>query len=124
MPEQEEAMLFDTAILWELAGNDRDNEPTVLTPYEIVCRWDQGRRYTQDPLKGLVDTAITLITVQEIPIGSIVWHGIFEDLPDPPTDLFEVHSVNITTDIRGVSEYREYELKRFGNTLPEIVGTS
>lgn len=124
MPAPEVAFLNDPAILWEFAGLDRDNEPTILTPYEINVRWDASRTKVIGQDGQLINTDVQIIADQQVPIGSIMWQGIWEDLDDPPINLFRVVYASETPDIRGGEKSFEYSLARFNNTLPDIVGTS
>lgn len=125
MPAMEQAFLFDNAVVWEFAGNDRDNEPTILTPYQIKCRWE-GTPNTRgvDSTGQLVRYDAFLIANEEYPLGSIFWLGYIEDLPAGSNELYRSVSVEKVKDMRGIDESIIYNLQRFADTLPDIVGTS
>lgn len=124
MPAQEVAFLFDSAVVWEMAGVDRDNEVTVLTPYEVRARWEAGpSTKVVDQAGQLVRTDGSVYIEEDLPLGSILWNGIIEDLASPPVDLFRIVATDHVIDIRGITTQRSYSLVRFHNTLPAIVGT-
>jgi hypothetical protein len=124
-PAQELAFLFDDVVVWLSAGVNRDNEEVILTPYQINARWDNNLRQMRDTTGKLVNTDVVAFVDEDIPMGSIMWLGIFQDLPNPVTDLFKVISINSTDDIRNVDETtRELGLVRYKNVLPQIIGTS
>lgn len=125
MPPMEQALLFDKAVVWEFVGNDRDNEPTVLTPYEITCRWE-GTPNTRgvDQTGQLVRYDAFIIGEEEYPLGSIFWLGYLDDLPAEPNELYRSVSIEKIKDIRGIDESIIYNLQRFTDTLPDIMGTS
>ena len=126
MPEQEVAFLFDDIVLWLSAGTDRDNEEQVLTSYHINGRWDPDVHQMRDATGKLVNTDVAVIVEEkeEITIGSIMWLGLVQDLPNPPTNLFKVIAICETRDIRARSPETQIGLVRYKNTLPNIVGSS
>lgn len=126
MPPQEHAFLFDKAVIWELAGVDSENEPTILTPYEISVRWDDSTGKILDATGQLVNFDAQVMAAEDYPLGSIFWLGLLADLPDPVTgiDLYRSIFREATRDIRNVDTSYLYSLKRFHQTLPDIIGTS
>ncbi len=123
MPAQEEAFLFDDAVVWESAGVDRDNEPVVLTPYKIMVRWDTNSSKGIDQTGQLIRYDASLQTQEEYPLGSIFWKGRLEEIDYTDLDLFRSVSKEETLDIRGIDTDRHYNLLRFNKALPDIVGT-
>ncbi len=130
MPPMETSFLFDDIVYWPYSGVDRDNEEQILSGYQIKGRWDTDLRQMRDATGKLVNTDVQLITDQEdVVIGSIMWLGLVQDLPNPVTDvtdLFKVIAVNETNDIRKTADVMEREigLARYKNTLPTITGNS
>lgn len=124
MPAQEEAFLFDEAVIWEAAGVDKHNEPVILTPYKILVGWDNKSYKSIDNAGQPVRFDASIQTSEEYPLGSIFWLGKLEDFEDETTPaLFRSVSKEETYDIRGIEIERRYNLLRFNTTLPEIVGT-
>ena len=125
MPAQEVAFLFDDATVWEFAGVDRDNEPTVLTPYGIKARWDETSGKTLDQTGQLINYDATIFTETDYPLGSIFWQGRFENYEeDAPVNLYRSISRSVTKDIRGMDTEYSYSLRRYQKELPDVVGTS
>ncbi len=125
MPAMEVAFRFDYAVLWEANGVDRDNEEQVKTPYELLVRWDDRFSQMRDSTGKLVRIDASIITDQDVPMSSILWQGMFKDLPVPVIDnLYKVIAVEVINDIRGGETYREYGLTRYKRTLPAVTGTS
>lgn len=125
MPEMEVAYLNDDAVVWEYIGDDRDGEPTIRTPYSISVRWDDSQNKTGPNAVGdLVRFDATIITEEDYPLGSIFWRGHISEIEDdPPVTLFRSVSRDVTNDIRGMSVERVYNLVRFNQELPAILGT-
>jgi hypothetical protein len=84
----------------------------------------------RDATGKLVNTDVQLIVEdKDIVIGSIMWLGLVQDLPNPVTSvtkLFKVIAVQETRDIRRTDDIKERQLGlvRYKNTLPLITGLS
>lgn len=131
MPAQEVAFLFDTAVIWVYLGVDRDNEEQVAAPYQLDCRWDESRTQMRDQTGKLINVDVQVLIdydpyIGDVPIGSIMWLGITDDLPATFNgDLMKVVAFQKTHDIRRVEGTTEriIGLVRYKNKLPAVVGS-
>lgn len=117
----ENASLTSKAVLWEAAGHDRHGKVQVSAAVEIDCRWEEGRRASVDVQGTPIAVDVTMFVDQEVAAESIVWHGELVDLPSPPTGLYQVVLVNYTPDIKGIETQRDVGLKKYSDSLPEVV---
>lgn len=123
MPPLERAGLIGKAVVWEFSARTRNNEIRVKTPYEIDVRWDASSSQVRDQTGKLVRTDATIFLDQQIPIDSIMWQGMYDDLDNPPDNLFIVVSNDYTQDTRGINTERHVNVARYHNVLPPILGT-
>lgn len=123
MPVPELNGRHQKAVLWELAGPDVHNEPTVYNPEEISVRWEETRRESRDALGNTIIIDAAVMVAQEIPVGSIMWLGALADLPVTPTNLKQVVGYDDTPDIKNRVSQRNVMLMKFNDTLPVTVGT-
>lgn len=117
MPAPERWGHFQSAVLWPRLGYDGYGQPVVdLIPRQIRVRWDDT--YRQVATKDGTPTAIeaTVSTNLTFPVGSLLWLGQEIDLP-ATADIMEVHSVNVTPDLKNRVSYKEYQLKRWKGTI-------
>ncbi len=129
MPALETSDCTDDAVLWTRNGADVNSNPTLDTPIRLKVRWVDKASSTMDPKNTVIglDAQIAVANCMEIPVDSIVWHGNLGDIPGtaenpvPDADLYQVKSSSVARDIKGRVCRREYGLKRFGDTLPEVL---
>ena len=65
-----------------------------------------------------------VVTVEDVPVGSVMWLGGLDDLPGtamvPEEDAMQVITVPVTPDIKGRFKSRTLMLMRMKDTMPEV----
>ncbi len=124
MPRLGRTNLNQKAVLWKADGYDSYGEPTIAAPQEIDCRWDQDRRENVSDQGTPIAIDATAVVTIDIPVGSILWQGALEDLPEPPTNLFKVVSFSSVPDIKARVYIMDVSMQRYSESLPSTVATS
>lgn len=120
MPPIEVCDLNQDAVLWEFVRQDRFGKPVVKTPVAIKVRWVANETQPNGPFKNTIGSTKTVITTRTIPIMSVLWQGRLKDLPDNPSDLREVTTVNTTPSLKATETRFEYTLTKYTQELPVI----
>lgn len=124
MPAPELDYRFQKAQLWMRTGTDEYSNPLLSGRQELVVRWENKQIEMIGPnaqpikLDALVQAVIT------IEVGSIMWEGREENLPENVedyTNLMEVVAYDYIPDVKGRVVRRTYGLKRYNQTLPTVV---
>lgn len=121
MAHPEKRSRYQKAVHWPLYGYDGNGEPTVSSPQEITCRWEDVTRQIMgdNGTPIAIDAEVWVDT--DVAEGSMMWKGQLIDLPDPATDIMEVVGHDEIPDVKGrVSETVLY-LKRYRDSLPTVV---
>lgn len=124
MPPLELMDRHTTAVLWPLAGYDREGQPYVTQTgrTEIQVRWNRQRRQVTDAENNTVVIDGTVIGDRDVAVGSVLWEGAEEDIPgtayEPTSNLFLIYSSNKFNDIKGRNIRYEWMVVRHSNTLP------
>jgi hypothetical protein len=121
MPAMEVADHNDKVVLYEASGVDDYGNPTVLSPVELNCRWEDAAREVITPDSGVVACDAVIFVSREIPVGSLIWRGALTDLPVTPTNLKQVIRSNSIPALKKRFVQRDCMLMRYSNKLPEIV---
>lgn len=121
MPPLEIADHYDDVVCWESVGVDAYGQRTVQDPVGLKVRWEPTYQEILSADGARVRIDIVAHTSQDIPIGSIMWEGHIVDLPDSPTDLYEVMGHDTTADLKNRYTNRGVLLRRFRDSLPTIV---
>jgi hypothetical protein len=126
MPDIEEAVLNDDALLWQAVGQARDGRFTVKSVPESVCvQWNDTQATALDRDGNVVAIDAQVKIACNVPPGSIMWHGTLDDLPGtgltPISGIMEVASVQRAKDIKGQTTAYQLGLKRYRDTLPQLV---
>lgn len=128
MPPPAYAHLKQTALLWEKSGSDEYNEPRVGPPEEVRCRWENRQTVMRSPAGEPMTVDATVVMVDDVELGSIMFEGGFDDVPGtgtgtanvPEDGLMEIVTFETMYDLRGVVLSRRYGLVFFRDTFPEI----
>ncbi len=110
----------DYAVLWEADGLDNYGVVKVLEPVEIRCRWNDSPKDSVSSQGDKVSLTVRISALRDIPIQSILWHGKLVDLPESPTNLCQVKSVDGGLDVHGLAERFEFGLVRFMDRVPNL----
>lgn len=119
MPAQELAFRRQVATLWERNGVDAYGRPTYATPVEVCVRWDDVYRNVRKANGDTVTVEAIITADRNVPIGSAVWLGSYEDLPGtgsasttPEDSSHEIYAVDVTPDIKGRVYHYKWQLMR------------
>lgn len=106
-------------VLWRAASRLRaDGLPSLGSAEALKGRWDVARGRRGGGNKDTPKVVARLFVDEAVAKESLIWKGKLEDLPDSPTELFQVAEY---VEIEGLlsGEYTRYlELIFFGNSLP------
>ena len=92
--------LHQKAVLWLIEGTDTYGQTKVGLPNEVSVRWEKGLVLSLLPTSAAEQVEATVYTDQVIPVGSIMWEGKLDDMPDPLVDLRKVEHVKQIPDIK------------------------
>ena len=124
MPAPEHDNRRQKAILWTRKGVNRQGQVTLNDPVEIMVRWKWVKREVLDKQGNTVAIDAEVVTVETVPIGSVMWLGELNDLPGtaevPEEDTMQVVSAPTTPDIKGRFIQRTLMLMRIKDTMPEL----
>jgi len=124
MPPMESTCRNQFAVMWVPSGHTRTGDKTVSAGVELGVRWEDATE-TNRPNKSDEEQFDAMVVVnQDVVVGSIFWKGKEEDLPDPvtnATNLYEVIRFIKTPDVKGRNFRRTCLLKKWSDTLPDIV---
>lgn len=121
MPPIERTDFNDRMVVWEYVRGDRNDEPIVLAPVELPCRWEDSDLEVPNPFGSNIDGMDSMIaTIVQIRMNSIVWKGTLQNLEAypkqiPPFDICEVILRATGTDLKGRDNRYEYGLRRYKN---------
>lgn len=120
----EDRDLHQKAVLWTATGKDDYGQVTVDAAYasgaEVSVRWEEGRRESLDANGNRIGIDGRVAVDREIAVGSILWLGAKDDLPDAAVDLRQVVNYKTIPDVKNRASRRTVEVIRFGNTFPAV----
>lgn len=127
MPKPETSFRRQWAVLWPAGGYDEFGQPTVGEPQEIQVRWVNRQSRALSPEGNTITLDASVVTVEDIPVGSIMWEGTLDDWygigsAGQDSGLMEVVSADYTPDLKGRVWRKNLGLKFYKDTLPR--GTS
>lgn len=146
MPAPEHDNRRQKAVLWTRKGVNRQGQLKLNSPAEIIVRWKWVKREIVDRQGNTVAIDAEVVTVQDIPVGSVLWLGSVDDLPGgapswsdawgdswsdawgseeaggglPTEDVMQVITAPTTPDIKGRFKMRTLMLMRMKDTMPEV----
>lgn len=114
--------LLQDAVLWSWDGTsvDDDGVQTVGAATAIKVRWQEKYSEVTEPNGSTVAISDKVAVKQDIKVGSILWLGALADLPSPPTNLRQVHSVDKSPGIKARKTRRQLNLIKYSDTLPDL----
>lgn len=126
MPPYTESNRYQKALLWEQAGVNAFNEPVVYEASEILVRWINKAGEMRNPQGTPVKTDASVISNQEIGIGSLMWEGSLAEWVGTGSELIDsgvmqVIAMSLTPDIKGRFIRHEVGLAYFRDTMPQII---
>lgn len=132
MPAPETMFRRDWVIVWPATGRDQYNRWVRSSEYlEYKVRWVAKRRVVTTDAQGKpVYSDVTLSSPVELPLGTPVWRGRYEDLEAaivgtditdlvPTSDIYEVIGNDTSSDHRGQTNGYLVHLRRLGDTMPD-----
>lgn len=123
MPPLEHMDLREYAVLWEIARYDGNGQPLLVAPVEIRVRWEEGQTDMLDDMGQQIKVDGVLAVARDIVMDSLVWEGNLSDLngSPPPTNLYQVQFRVRAKDLKQRVTRYEFALKRFRDSLPDLV---
>lgn len=123
MPPIEEHDRWQKAVHWPITGKTRHNEPTKGAAEELDARWKWGRRSVTSAQGTPVAVDATVIVVQEVAVGDLMWLGELSEWnatgsAGPNTSVMEVLTYSETPDIKGRFVRYELGLAYFRDRMP------
>lgn len=123
MPAPELDYRFQRAQLWERIGDDEHSNPIISARVELKVRWENKQLEMLNPSGQPIKIDALVIVIRMIAVGSIMWNGCEDDLPDDLTtitNLMEVVAFDNIPDVKGRVFRKTVGLKRYNDKLPEI----
>lgn len=122
MPSLEVEGLRQKAVLWPLAAYDKHGDQKVNSPVEIDARWESGLREQINDNDRPIAINATIMVDRDIAIGSLLWLGELDELPDSgsPTGLVEVVNFDKIPDTKARKFQRTVTVKKWKQDLPDI----
>lgn len=121
MPSVERIERHQKAVLWAFHSHDRHGQIKVSSPVELTVRWEEERRSTIGDDGTPLSIDVTVWVDRDIRPLSIMRLGKLASLPNPVTGLMQVITTEKSPDIKGRMTQYSVLLKRYGDTLPEVV---
>jgi len=104
-----------------------EGEVVVGPPYQIQCRWIWKRSQAMDSQGNVQAIDVTVITAQEVFVGSKLLLGVLEDWVGTGTgtdedgmEMMEVVSYDETPDEKRQCVRRQLACKKFRGNLPTM----
>lgn len=123
MPHPEQDYRFQKAQMWEKVGDDGYGNPIISVRVELCVRWENKQIEMIDPDGQPIRVDALVQYIEDIEVGSIMWLGCEDDLPDsgiPTTKLMEVVAFDDIPDVKGRVFRKTFGLKRYNQLLPVI----
>lgn len=127
MPALETIDRYQAAVLWPFLRLDDHGETIIDQPEEVNVRWVWKQSQMLNDKGQPVAVNATVITDDDIPLGSIMWEGSLEDYyavgsAGDADWLMEVSSIGKAPDIKGRDYQFKYGLTFYRNERPRIDG--
>jgi hypothetical protein len=125
MPPLEHMDLTDKVLVWAAAGVNPAGDTVVSAMVELDARLVVRKRQMVNAFGQLVGVDAQVVLDVPVGEGSVVWEGGEDDLPGtasvPEGGLWQVIATARAKDLRGRVTRYEYGLRRFAETMPEVV---
>lgn len=105
-------------MLWPSIGVDADGEAKVGPAVQVLTRWEQGRGNTSRPHSAEESVTATIIVDRVVPIGSILWKGKINAVPEVIHDLVRVMDYREVPDIKGRNKQRLVLVSAYSDKIP------
>lgn len=124
MPAFEVMDMQQDAVLWRKTGSTEYNVTIVSAAESLKVRWVNKRREIVDSKGNTIATDAQVVSCEDIPIGSIMWEGCYDDLssgtgstPVPTGNLMIVVTHDRASDIKNRVTRRTYNLMRYQDVI-------
>lgn len=121
MPSVETFDCTMDAVYWEALRYDAYGEKVVLSPVAIRVRWNDDISDSKDPEGHRIGRDAVISSLTDLVVGSIVWKGALADVPNPPTNLYQIDKDVSGLDVKNRKTRYLWNLSRFGDALPTVV---
>lgn len=123
MPPPERHMVYQKAVVWDVAdGFDDNGEHTVYEPIEVIVRWENVNTEVQDAEKNNIRVDIVVFTIADLNVGGMMYLSALADLPTT-YQVKRIVKFDSTQDIKGRNYQKCAYLSAQSYTLPAIVGS-
>jgi hypothetical protein len=118
MPSLEVKDCKQRAVLWALSGYGDDGQHRFSAPAEVRVRWTDKQSQVVDKDGNNVALDATVVVLQVIAIGSLMWLGTLDDWyatgsGGVGTGLMIVKTTDFSTDIKNRATRRTVGLQRY-----------
>lgn len=122
MPALETSCRNQKVVYWAKSGMDKFSKVTVSGRVELDARFEKKSGETMNAKNERVATIGTMISDQDLLIGSIIWIGSIDawETATTPTDYMVIVGVDKIPDLKGRNFYREITLSNYNDTLPSL----
>lgn len=100
MPAPELTSLIQTAVWWAFDRHDRYGDPIHRPGEEISVRWEDRKSQAIDPQGNKINVDSTIYTSRLVAVNDLLWLGKLKDMPEQPTSVRRVVSVETVPDIK------------------------
>lgn len=109
---------------WDGESTNEYGEPNNIgSPAQLNVRWEKKDEETQDANGNIVKTEIRAAVNQAITIGSLFWLGALADIPNSPTDIYQVMISERIPTVKGRHTRRILKLARYSDVLPDLTAS-
>lgn len=106
MPGPEVRSLQQRAVWWAYDRADRYGDPIFVPGEEIAVRWEDTKSQAIDSQGNKINVDSTVYLKQTVAVNDLLWLGKLKDLPNQPTNVREVVSIESVPDIKGrITQY-------------------
>lgn len=132
MPPPELAFRTTDVLAWPAVGQDSHSRwLRSATVSELKVRWVDTAKTITDDQGNPLTIDVEMATDVELPIGTPVWKGSYEDLGDavggtgtgllvPNADIYQVVTTEHSADHRGNVNGYVHGLRRLGARMPDV----
>lgn len=120
-PQLETTGLNDWLVYWPVEGGaDSYGRNRVGEAKELPARWEIGGSVSRTATTRSLAKAAGVDVPKDLPLGTIVWQGRLETLPEsvPQEDLLVVVASDVTPDVKSRHSRISLTLAKFKKALP------
>lgn len=101
MPPPEVTSLIQKAVWFQYDRPDRYGDSIFVPGEEVSVRWEDRKSQAVDSQGNKINIDATVFLKQLVAVNDLLWLGKLKDMPNQPTNVREVVSIESTPDIKG-----------------------